>query len=90
MQTVTTIGLDIATSVFQVHSVDAGGQVVKPGHIARPTLTFEFFGSENSASIRALLQIVRQPSYPYSNPYRSLEFRQRAASSGDLLRRLYA
>ena len=28
MQTVTTIGLDIAKSVFQVH--DAAGQVVKP------------------------------------------------------------
>ena len=28
MQTVTTVGLDIAKSVFQVHGVDAGGQVV--------------------------------------------------------------
>jgi transposase len=28
MHTVTTIGLDIAKSVFQVHGVDAGGQVV--------------------------------------------------------------
>src|SRR6187399_1733519 len=28
MQTVTTIGLDIAKSVFQVHGVDAGGQVI--------------------------------------------------------------
>ena len=28
MQTMTTIGLDIAKSVFQVHGVDAGGQVV--------------------------------------------------------------
>ena len=27
MQTVTTIGLDIAKSVFQVHGVDAPGQV---------------------------------------------------------------
>ena len=26
MQTVTTIGLDIAKSVFQVHGVDAGGR----------------------------------------------------------------
>jgi transposase len=26
MQTITTIGLDIAKSVFQVHGVDAGGQ----------------------------------------------------------------
>ena len=28
MQTVTTIGLDIAKSVFQIHGVDAGDQVV--------------------------------------------------------------
>jgi hypothetical protein len=28
MQTVTTIGFDIAKSVFQVHGVDAAGQVV--------------------------------------------------------------
>src|SRR5258708_4500599 len=28
MQTITTIGFDIAKTVFQVHAVDAGGQVV--------------------------------------------------------------
>jgi len=28
MQAITTVGLDIAKSVFQVHGVDAGGQVV--------------------------------------------------------------
>jgi transposase len=28
MQTITTIGLDIAKAVFQVHGVDAGGQVL--------------------------------------------------------------
>ena len=28
MQAVTTVGLDIAKSVFEVHGVDAGGQVV--------------------------------------------------------------
>jgi transposase len=28
MQTITTIGFDIAKSVFQVHGVDAGGQVL--------------------------------------------------------------
>jgi hypothetical protein len=26
MQTITTIGLDLAKSVFQVHGVDAGGE----------------------------------------------------------------
>jgi len=29
MHTVTTIGLDIAKSVFQVHGIDATGQVVR-------------------------------------------------------------
>ena len=29
MQAVTTIGLDIAKSVFQVHGVDAAGQVLR-------------------------------------------------------------
>jgi transposase len=43
MQTVTTIGFDIAKSVFQVHGVDAAGQVVirrqlktSPGHSVFP------------------------------------------------------
>ena len=30
MQTITTIGLDIAKSVFRVHGVDAAGEVVIP------------------------------------------------------------
>ena len=29
MQTITTIGLDIAKSVFQVHGVDAGAKVLQ-------------------------------------------------------------
>ena len=32
MQTIRTIGLDIAKSVFQVHGVDAGGQVIVRRH----------------------------------------------------------
>src|ERR1700704_1405297 len=35
MQTVTTIGLDIAKSVFQVHGVDAAGQVASSHHWSR-------------------------------------------------------
>jgi transposase len=31
MQAITTIGLDIAKSVFQVHGIDADGQVVSVG-----------------------------------------------------------
>jgi hypothetical protein len=37
MQTFTTIGLDIAKSVFQVHGVDAAGQVVVRRRLKRCT-----------------------------------------------------
>ena len=41
MQTVTTIGLDIAKSVFQVHGVDGAGQVVIRRQLKRSyVLTF--------------------------------------------------
>jgi transposase len=41
MQTVTTIGLDIAKSVFQVHRVDGAGQVVIRRQLKRRSvLTF--------------------------------------------------
>src|ERR1700683_1174810 len=41
MQTITTIGLDIAKSVFQVHGVDAAGQVVIRRQLKRRSvLTF--------------------------------------------------
>ena len=42
MQTVTTIGLDIAKSVFQVHGVDAAGQVVIRRQLKR-RYVFAFF-----------------------------------------------
>ena len=35
MRTITTIGLDIAKSVFQVHGVDAVGQVVMRRQLRR-------------------------------------------------------
>ena len=35
MQTISTIGLDIAKSVFQVHGVDAAGQVVARRQLKR-------------------------------------------------------
>ena len=41
MQTMTTVGLDIAKSVFQVHGVDAGGQVIVRRQLKRRyVLTF--------------------------------------------------
>ena len=35
METITTIGLDIAKSVFQVHGVDAAGEVVVRRRLSR-------------------------------------------------------
>ena len=35
MQAVTTIGFDIAESVFQVHGVDAAGRVIIPRQLKR-------------------------------------------------------
>jgi transposase len=41
MQTITTIGLDIAKSVFQIHGVDGSGQVVIRRQLKRRSvLTF--------------------------------------------------
>ena len=42
MQTITTIGLDIAKSVFQVHGVDAGGQVIVRRQLKRRTVWLSF------------------------------------------------
>ena len=39
MQTVTTIGLDIAKSVFHVHGVDAAGQALGPPAVEAPPCT---------------------------------------------------
>jgi transposase len=45
MQTITTIGLDIAKSVFQVHGVDAGGQVVIRRQLKEAGQLFEFISA---------------------------------------------
>ena len=37
MQTITTIGFDIAKSVFQVHGVDAGGEGPRASVIGNPS-----------------------------------------------------
>jgi transposase len=52
MQTVTTIGLDIAKSVFQVHGVDAAGQVVIRRQLKRRYVLafFHLVGIEACAS----------------------------------------
>ena len=83
MQTVSTIGLDIAKSVFQVHGVDAGGQVVIRRQLKRRAI-LEFFqklppcliGIEACASshhwsreLQALGHTVRLMPPAYVKPY---------------------
>ena len=83
MQTVTTVGLDIAKSVFQVHGVDGGGQVVIRRQLKR-NYVLGFFqklppclvGIEACASshhwsreLQALGHIVRLMPPAYVKPY---------------------
>ena len=95
MHTITTIGLDIAKSVFQVHGIDAQGQVVTRRQLKRRyVLTFFqklapcLVGIEACASshhwsreLKALGHTVRlmPPAYVKSLPTRS---RPHMAQSG--------
>ena len=54
MQTITTIGLDIAKSVFQVHGVDVAGQVVV--HRASPVAASTPAKSSTPSSSRTSAQ----------------------------------
>ena len=83
MQTVTTIGLDIAKSVFQVHGVDAAGQVVVRRQLKRRSVLTFFqklpsclVGIEACASshywsreLQALGHTVRLMPPAYVKPY---------------------
>src|ERR1700691_3498553 len=81
MQTITTIGLDIAKSVFQVHGVDAGGQVVIRRQLKRryvlaffqklsPCLVgIEACASAHPRELQALGHTVRLMPPAYVKPY---------------------
>ena len=83
MQTIATIGLDIAKSVFQVHGVDAGGQMVIRRQLKRRSVLTFFqklspclVGIEACASSRhwsrelqALGHTVRLMPPAYVKPY---------------------
>ena len=43
MQSITTIGLDIAKSVFQVHGVDGTGKVIVRRQLKRRSQSWRFF-----------------------------------------------
>jgi hypothetical protein len=69
MQAVTTIGLDIAKSVFQVHGVDAAGNVVVRRQLKRRyVLTFFVAHRRSATSCRArpLLGEERTPQSDHS------------------------
>ena len=83
MQTITTIGLDIAKSVFQVHGIDAGGEVIVRRQLKR-RYVLSFFeklqpcliGIEACASshywsreLKALGHTVRLMPPAYVKPY---------------------
>jgi transposase len=83
MQTITTIGLDIAKSVFQVHGVDADGQIIIRRQLKRRTVLTFFqklppclVGIEACASshhwsreLKALGHTVRLMPPAYVKPY---------------------
>jgi transposase len=66
METVATIGLDIAKSVFQVHGVDAAGGVGLRQRLTRSRM-FKFFGKLPSC-------LISMGTVPTDDGRRPLEF----------------
>jgi transposase len=73
MQVVTTVGLDIAKSVFQVHGIDAVGQVVIRRQLKR-RYVLAFFqklppvpGGHRGLCLVAPLVAAAQGARPYQN-----------------------
>jgi transposase len=64
MQTITTIGLDIAKSVFQVHGVDAAGEVIIRRQLKRRSvLAFYLRPMINECGpVNFLRQVCRKPA----------------------------
>jgi transposase len=92
MQTITTIGLDIAKSVFQVHGVDAAGEVMIRRQLKRRAVLAFFqklspclVGIEACASshhwsreLKALGHNVRLIPPAYVKPYEERRCRRRS------------
>jgi transposase len=97
MQTVATVGLDIAKSVFQVHCVDAAGQVVIRRQLKRRYVVAFFqklrpclIGIEACASshhwsreLKALGHTVRLMPAAYVKPYVKRQKNDAADAEGD-------
>ena len=64
MQTVTTIGFDIAKSVFQVHGVDAGGQMIIRRQLKRRHVLAFCGGEEPRGKSGELVPVVRHGVRP--------------------------
>jgi transposase len=98
MQSISTIGLDIAKSVFQVHGVDAAGQVVLRRQLKRRHVLAFFqklppclVGIEACASshhwsreLQALGHTVRLMPPAYVKPYVKRQKEQHHGRGGDL------
>ena len=75
MQTITTIGLDIAKAVFQVPAVDAGGQVLIRRQVEAPPGVGVFpeaaFMSRWHRGLRLVSPLVTRT--PGAGPYRAID-----------------
>ena len=60
MQTITTIGLDIAKSVFQVHGVDAAGEVVIRRQLKRRSVLAFFQKLPPRGMKKAIVALARR------------------------------
>ena len=80
MQTITTIGLDIAKSVFQVHGVDAAGQVVIRRQLKRRSVLAFFQKPGWHRGLRLVSPLVARAAGTW--PYRTID----AASLREALR----
>jgi transposase len=63
MQTITTIGLDITKSVFQVHGIDAGGQVIVRRQLKRRHVLM----SDRHRSLRVVAPLVARAPGTWSH-----------------------
>jgi transposase len=68
MHTITTIGLDIAKSLFQVHGIDAQGKVIIHRQLKR-RYVLAFFQKHWSRQLQALGHTVRLLPPAYAKPY---------------------
>src|SRR5947199_10217433 len=72
MQAVTTIGLDIAKSVFQIHGVDAAGNVIVRRQLKRRYVTRRWL---RMAAMPSAMRVVIGTSRQFAAPHHLRRFR---------------